>query len=153
MMIGVFHDNALHDISVALDFVEDLSERPEFATAEGQFANRSELQTLFRDRFPTNTTGYWMTRLDDVDLMCCEIRTIGEALNHEQTAVNDMLLEIDHPAEGRFTTIGSPIHLSGNPIEVRHAPPRLGEHTDEIMHELGYERARIDELRDAKVLF
>ncbi len=152
MMIGAFREHPLRDISVALELGEDLSERPEFATTELQFENMATLQAIFRERFATNSTDYWIKRLEDVDLMCSRIRSLAEALEDEQTAINQMLLEIDHPTEGRFTTVGSPIHLSASPIEVRHAPPRLGEHVEDVMRELGYEQSEIDVLKSRKVL-
>ncbi|KAA9163308.1 CoA transferase [Amycolatopsis acidicola] len=152
MVIGVFHDNALQDISTALEFDDDLSERPEFRTTELQFANKDALQGLFRERLRTKPTAYWLKRLESVDIMCSRIQTIAEALRHPQTKVNDVLLDVDHPVEGRFTTVGSPIHLSASPVEIRYAPPRLGEHGDDILTELGYDQAAIDDLRTRKVL-
>ncbi len=46
-----------------------------------------------------------------------------------------MLVELDHPVIGNLTLVGSPVHLSGAPLTIRHAPPRLGQHTDEILRE------------------
>jgi formyl-CoA transferase len=151
MMIGAFRDQPLRDISTALELDEDLSGRPEFATTELQFANMAHLQAIFRERFATNSTDYWMKRLEGVDLMCSRIRTLAEALDDEQTAVNGMIVELDHPTQGRFATIGSPVHMSDSPIQLRLAPPRLGEHVDELMRELGYDAAVVEDLKSQGV--
>ena len=71
-----------------------------------------------------------------MDLLGAPVRSLGEALDDEQTAVNGMLCPIDHPIMGEVTMVGSPVHLSDAPLTVRHMPPRLGEHTDEILQDL-----------------
>ncbi|MGW4335397.1 CaiB/BaiF CoA transferase family protein [Rhodococcus koreensis] len=152
VMLGVFHDNALRDISAGLDLGEDLTLREEFATAEKQFENREKLQAIFRAKFATRPSDEWLSRLESHDVKCCRVETLGEALNSEQTSANGMILSIDHPIEGEFRTVGSPISLSEHAMEVRYAPPRLGEHSDELLEELGYSGERIARLHGAGVV-
>ena len=64
------------------------------------------------------------------------MRALGEALDDPQTEINQMLCPMDHPLLGNITLVGSPVHLSAAPLEVRHTPPRLGEHTQEVLQEL-----------------
>jgi crotonobetainyl-CoA:carnitine CoA-transferase CaiB-like acyl-CoA transferase len=152
VMLGVFHDQALRDISASLELGEDLTDRPEYSTTDLQFENREGLQKIFRETFVTNTTEYWLERLQAYDIKCCPVNTIADALRSEQTKVNGMLLHMEHDVEGEFRTVASPIHLSENPAEVYHVPPRLGEHTEEMLAGLGYSAERIAELRQQGVV-
>lgn len=137
VMVGAFKENPLRDISIALNLDEDLSERPDLATLELQIKAKPELHRIFRERFATDTTEYWIGRLESQDLLCAPVRQLAEALADEQTAVNGMIVEIGADAQGRpMRALASPVHLSDTPAQVRHRPPRLGEHTDEVMAEL-----------------
>ena len=151
-MVGAFKLNPLHDISVALELDEDLSERDEFATAEKLFGQRPALQAIFRARFATNSTDYWVGRLEQQDILCAPVHTLEQALADEQTAVNQMIVEMEHPTAGSIRTLAAPIRLSGTPAAIRHVPPRLGEHNRQVLAEHGYDQTTLDELTDAKVL-
>ncbi|ETK38017.1 CaiB/BaiF CoA transferase family protein [Microbispora sp. ATCC PTA-5024] len=151
-MVGAFKENPLRDVCTALELDEDLSLRPEFATQEAQFARRPELQALFRERFAADTTEYWLKRLEGQDILCAPVRTLEQALADEQTAVNRMILEMDHPVAGRVRALSAPIRLSAAPMEVRHAPPRLGEHNAEVLAEHGFTAEQIEALVRAGVL-
>src|SRR5690606_24605988 len=89
-MVGAFKENPLRDVCEALEIGEDLSRRPEFSTQEKQLARRPELQAIFRERFATNTTEYWIKRLEAKDILCAPVRSLEQALADEQTAVNKM---------------------------------------------------------------
>lgn len=151
-MVGAFKENPLRHISAALELDEDLSERPEFATLEKQFEHRPQLQQIFRERFSTNTTHHWIQRLEGEDILCAPVRTLEEALADEQTTVNGMIVELEHPTAGCYRSLDAPIRLSGTPRTIRHVPPRLGEHNAEVLLEHGYEQADIDKLTEAGVL-
>jgi len=151
-MVGAFKENPLRDISRALELGEDLSERPEFATQEELFQRRPQVQAIFRERFRTNTTDYWVKALEAQDILCAPVRTLVDALEDEQTLVNQMVLEMQHPAVGAVRTLAAPIRLSSTPFGVRHVPPRLGEHNAEVLREHGYDDEAIAALVEAGVL-
>jgi formyl-CoA transferase len=151
-LVGAFKENPLRDICVALELGEDLSARAEFGTPQAQAEHRPELQRIFRQRFASNTTEYWIKRLEDQDLLCAPVRSLEEALADEQTAVNGMVVEMEHPDAGRFRALNAPIHLSATPARVRRVPPRLGEHGAEILAERGYHPERVAALRAEGVL-
>jgi crotonobetainyl-CoA:carnitine CoA-transferase CaiB-like acyl-CoA transferase len=132
VVVGAFKANPLQDICNALEIGDISGEYPDLAT---QRKHKPFLQNLFRETIATNTTAYWLARLEEQDLLCGPVRTLGEALDDPQTAINDMLLNMDHPVLGDLTVVGSPVHLSDAPVTVRQTPPRLGEHTDEIIAE------------------
>lgn len=151
-MVGAFKKNPLRDICVALEIGEDLSARQEFATLEKQYENRPQLQRTFTERFATNSTGYWMKRLEEQDLLCAPVRTMEEALRDEQTIINKMIIEMEHPTAGTVRALGNPLHLSATPARVDRVPPRLGEHGEEVLTEVGYDAERISHLRGQGVL-
>jgi crotonobetainyl-CoA:carnitine CoA-transferase CaiB-like acyl-CoA transferase len=132
VVVGAFKANPLQDICNALEIPDISGEYPDLAT---QRKHKPFLQNLFRETIATNTTAYWLARLEEQDLLCGPVRSLGEALDDPQTAINDMLLNMDHPVLGDLTVVGSPVHLSDAPVTVRQTPPRLGEHTDEIIAE------------------
>lgn len=134
VVVGAFKVNPLRDICTALE-IEDLS--PTFPSLASQRANKPLLQDTFRKVFATSTTEYWLARLETQDLLCAPVRSLGEALADPQTAINDMLLTMDHPFHGELTVVGSPVHLSDAPVTLRHVPPKLGEHTAEVIAEFG----------------
>jgi formyl-CoA transferase len=151
-MVGAFKQNPLRDICRALELDEDLSLREEFAGPERMFGQRPALQAIFRARFATNTTDHWVKRLEQEDILCAPVRTLAEALADEQTAVNQMIVEMEHPTAGTIRALAAPIRLSATPAAVRRVPPRLGEHTREVLAEHGYDEAGIDELTASGVL-
>jgi crotonobetainyl-CoA:carnitine CoA-transferase CaiB-like acyl-CoA transferase len=134
VVVGAFKANPLQDICLSLEIDDISSQYPDLAS---QRANKPFLQDLFRKNFATNSTSYWLGRLEDRDLLCAPVRSLGDALADPQTVINEMLVDIDHPVLGDITLVGSPVHLSDAPLEIRHAPPKLGQHTEEIIREFG----------------
>jgi formyl-CoA transferase len=151
-MVGAFKENPLRDISEALELDEDLSARPEFATLEQQFAHKHELREIFLARFAENSTDHWVKRLESVDILCAPVRTLAQALQDEQTLVNRMIVEMEHPTAGRVRALDAPIHLHGTPASVRRVPPRLGEHNAEVLADHGFSAEQIASLTSAGVL-
>lgn len=149
VLVGAFKPNPLRDICEALE-IEDLSQDERYATFDGQMAHREELQEIFREGFAGNTVEHWLGRLEDQDLLCAPVQTLGEALEDPQTKHNGMVIEIPRDDEETLRTVASPIMMSATPAREPVAPPKLGQHTAAILSEvLGMEQASIEEL-DAK---
>lgn len=132
VMVGAFKENPLRDICGALE-IEDLSLQERYADFDRQVVHRDELQAIFRGRFAEKGSAHWLARLEAVDILCAPVRTLAEALEDEQTLVNRMVVEAGRTAAGPVRLIGSPIDMSGAPLTIRHAPPRLGEHNEEVL--------------------
>jgi formyl-CoA transferase len=154
VIVGAFKANPLQDICRALD-LPDLSAIPEYATFAGQAKNKAELHRQFRSRLSTNTTAYWLGRLEEQDLLCAPVQTLPDALASEQTAVNGMVVSFEANGSGRnepLRLVNTPIGMADDAFALRHAPPTLGEHGAEILGELGYASDRIEALRATKVV-
>jgi crotonobetainyl-CoA:carnitine CoA-transferase CaiB-like acyl-CoA transferase len=134
VIVGAFKENPLRKICAALD-LDDLSLNPKFNDLTAQFENKPELQAIFRATFALNTRDHYLARLEEQDILSAPVRTMDEALTDPQTAINGMILE--GPGEGQhLKLIGSPVHLSRAPVTLRIPPPRLGQHTDEVIAEV-----------------
>ncbi len=145
-MVGAFKENPLRDICKALGFDEDLSTRPGLDTLEGQFKNRPELQAIFRERFATDTTEHWVSRLEEQDILCAPVRSLEEALADPQTEVNRMIVEMEGPRGGTVKVLDAPIRMSATPNELRRPAPHLGQHNEEVLRELGYTDEQVAEI-------
>ncbi len=134
VLVGAFKANPLRDICAALE-LPDLSLEARFANLEQQFAHKAELQGMFRERFRTRPREHWLARLEAEDLLCAPVRDMREVLVDPQTVHNAMVME--GPAAGgtRYRFIASPIEMSAAHVTLKRVPPRLGEHTDEILAE------------------
>jgi crotonobetainyl-CoA:carnitine CoA-transferase CaiB-like acyl-CoA transferase len=141
VLVGAFKANPLRDICAALE-IEDLSQDPRFADLAAQFAHKAELHAIFNERFASNTREHWLARLEEQDLLSAPVRDMREALVDPQTLHNEMILE-GASASGRpLKFIASPIRMSGARTSLRREPPRLGQHTEEVLAEA---RALIEE--------
>lgn len=146
VIVGAFKANPLREISLALE-LDDLSQDPRFDSFEKCVQNRTELHAILRARIATNTTAHWIARLEARDLLCTPVRHLGEALQDEQTAINDMLVR-----EGELGLIGSPVHLAAGGFALRHKPPALGADGDAVLAEHGFSRDEIAGLRAERVM-
>ena len=151
-MVGGFTPDPLRHISTALGLDEDLTERPEFADLERQFENKPALQAIFRERFSTRSTAYWTDRLEREGLLNAPVHTLEQTLADEQTRVNGMIVEAEHPSVGTVRMLNAPIRLSETPAAVRRAAPRLGEHNAEVLRENGFDEETISRLQELGVL-
>jgi crotonobetainyl-CoA:carnitine CoA-transferase CaiB-like acyl-CoA transferase len=143
VMVGAFKPNPLQEICRGLR-IEDLSADPRYATHEDQVAHRDDLQARFRAEFGKRTTREVLDALEAVDILCARVNAIDEALAEPQAEHNQMIVEMHHPELGAIKTVGIPVKLEGTPGSVRRAPPRLGEHTREVLAEIGFTAEEID---------
>jgi crotonobetainyl-CoA:carnitine CoA-transferase CaiB-like acyl-CoA transferase len=128
----------------------DLLENPLLHTVEARRKNRESLEQTVEDIFLEQDHEEWLRRLKAAKLPHGVVRGIGEVLAHPQLIARRMIREVDSSV-GKVPLIGSPLHLQDSPS--RDGPiPGLGEHTDEILRELGYDSPQIDLLRKDGVI-
>jgi crotonobetainyl-CoA:carnitine CoA-transferase CaiB-like acyl-CoA transferase len=132
--------------------VPDLADDPRFKALADRVRNRKELEALLEARFVTDTTEAWLERLEAVGVPAGPILTYDQVFADPQVVHRDMVVVVDHPTAGPSRVLGIPIKLSGTPGSIRRPAPTLGQHTDEVLGELGLTAAEIARLRAERVV-
>jgi crotonobetainyl-CoA:carnitine CoA-transferase CaiB-like acyl-CoA transferase len=122
---------------------------PRFANSDARAKNRDVLIGLIGDTLATHPAQHWAARLDAAGVPCTRVNRIDQAVADEQVAARDMVVEIDVPDLGRIKVAGLPVKFSETPGRIERHPPHLGEHTAEVLRELGYDDARVASLSDS----
>ncbi len=130
----------------------ELGRDPRFATNADRLRHREALIPLLTERLRQRPAAEWLAQLEAAGIPNGVINTAEDALNNEQLIARGMIIEFEHPAAGHIRTLGNPMKLSHSPITYRRPAPVLGQHTSEILAELGYEREEIERLRQAEAV-
>jgi crotonobetainyl-CoA:carnitine CoA-transferase CaiB-like acyl-CoA transferase len=126
---------------------------PRFATNTLRVANRALLIPLIRQATVFKTTAQWVAELERVGVPCGPINDLAQVFADPQVLARGLALELPHAWGGVVPQVASPIRLSDTPVEYRHAPPLLGEHTEQVLGRvLGLRVAEVHALREAKVI-
>jgi alpha-methylacyl-CoA racemase len=118
--------------------------------AEGE--KREEIFRRFAEVFRTRTRDEWVSLLMEADTCTAPVYAISELVSDPNLLHRKMIIEVDHPTEGKMKQAGFMVKLSGTPGEVKHVDPQPADFTEEILSEAGLGRARIDALREAGVV-
>jgi formyl-CoA transferase len=124
---------------------------PHFATADARLPRLTEVFATIERWTVTKTKFEAMALLNEHDIPCGPILSMEELANDASLRATGTVVEVDHPKRGRYLTVGNPIKMSDSPTEVGRSP-LLGEHTDEVLAELGYLPQDVSALRQKKVI-
>jgi crotonobetainyl-CoA:carnitine CoA-transferase CaiB-like acyl-CoA transferase len=125
---------------------------PRFATNGARYENRHKLAELIGEKLQAHTSDEWEGLLNAAGIPCGPIYPLDQALDHPQVRARDLIVERPHPDLGVVRLLGLPVKLSSTPGDVWRVPPRLGEHTDDALREIGVDDAQIAQLRGAGVI-
>ncbi|HUR15810.1 MAG TPA: CoA transferase [Candidatus Limnocylindrales bacterium] len=109
-----------------------------FADNDARVRNRADLRPLIANRFATQPASAWLAALDAADVPAGQVNDVAAAFAQPQAVARDMRQTVAHPRLGQIQQIGLPYKLSATPASIRSAPPLLGEHTAEVLAELGF---------------
>jgi formyl-CoA transferase len=131
----------------------DLKDDPRFATNRDRVVNQPELREILAEAFLARDASEWLAILQDAGIACGPINTVADVYTHPQAQAREMVVKAEHPTAGTLRLPGFPYKFSETPAGVRLPPPRLGEHTEQVLSELlDYSQNDIAALRDRGVI-
>jgi formyl-CoA transferase len=125
----------------------DLPADPRFASNDDRVRNRAALKEELAATLSTRDTAEWVELLLGAGVPAGPIRDYAQSCADPHTLAREMVVELDHPVEGRVRALGIPVKLSDTQGSIRRIPPGLGQHTDEILRAAGYSDTEIAALR------
>jgi crotonobetainyl-CoA:carnitine CoA-transferase CaiB-like acyl-CoA transferase len=135
--------------------VPELINDERFVTNKARVENREALTQILNEVMRQNPSAYWLEELEKNKITCGPINNIDQVFADAQVVARDMRIEMNHPATGGepVSLIGSPSKMSVTEVSYRHAPPMLGQHTEEVLEELlGLDAAECNRLREQGVI-
>jgi len=148
IVIAAFNDRMWRSLARALGAPEWI-DRPEFQSAQQREDRRPELEAMIAERVARESQQYWVDTLGRESVPCSAVQRIDQVISHEQVHACEMIQTVNLEQLGDIRVVGLPIKLERTPGDIRRPPPRLGQHTREIMEELGYAHPDIERLAAA----
>jgi formyl-CoA transferase len=135
LVVAVGNDRQFEKLCKVVGKWELVSEA-RFATNASRVEHRDELITLLKSIFLTKTSSEWLSMLEEAGIPCGPINTLDKVFSMPQVEAREMLIRVEHAEIGDLRLVGSPLKFSDTPVDYRLPPPKLGEHTEEILKEL-----------------
>ncbi len=124
----------------------ELNDDPRFATNHDRIQNLSSLVEILNKHLSQDTTENWLAKMEAAHLPAGPVNDILQMHDDPQTLAREMIVELDHPKAGKVDTIGHPVKFSQTPAKVSRAAPLLGQHTREVLTDMGYSDTKIEAL-------
>ena len=125
---------------------QELEGNPHLATYAARARNYQETYGRLAEIFATRTTGEWLTLLERNDIPCVRPNELDDLIDDPHLAAVEFVREVDHPSEGKLRLAGIPSRWNGASLPISRPPPRLGEHSVEVLRDAGLDPAEIERL-------
>lgn len=132
--------------------LEHLEKEPKFAADEERIENRKELQTILDKAFSKKTKNEWQRLFKEARLRCDPCLDYEELFAHPQVEANEMTSTVEHPLRGTIKMVNAPVKFTKTPVRPSLPPPLLGEHSHDILQDLGYTEGQIDDLASQGII-
>jgi crotonobetainyl-CoA:carnitine CoA-transferase CaiB-like acyl-CoA transferase len=132
--------------------MKEFAHDPRFGSWLLRLQNNQALLPILEKRFAEKTRAEWLDILAAHDIPAAPVKTVLEFMDDPAVKHHDMVHEYDHPEVGRLRLMGQPLLFSDTPTRDPGPPPTLGQHTDQVLREAGYDAAAIAQLREKKVI-
>lgn len=149
-MAGVREDLWEHFAGLVGD--PSLADDPRFVSADARAKHRGELMQRLDAIFRCQPVAHWTKLLATLDIACGPVRTYDQVVEDPQVLANDYITSIDYPGLGEVRIVNTPVAYGATPVSPRGPAPELGQHTEEVLLELGYDWPDILALRDEGVV-
>jgi crotonobetainyl-CoA:carnitine CoA-transferase CaiB-like acyl-CoA transferase len=140
----------------SLAVIGELLDLPELSAHDDELAaydHRDEVKELVQRRLVERPTNEWLEVLATRDVWCAPVQTFDEVVDDPQVAHNELLTTVPHPNDGRdVRVVGVPMRFSRTPGTIRSGPPAVGQHTDEVLRELGFGDDELRAMREGGVV-
>jgi formyl-CoA transferase len=134
-IVAVGNDKQFEKLCELLGKWELVSD-PRYMLNSGRVYHRDELLAILKPIFIQRTASEWLSLLENAGIPCGPINTLDKVFSEPQVEAREMLVHIRHEEIGDLRLVGSPLKFSDTPVEYRRPPPKLGEHTEEVLKEL-----------------
>jgi crotonobetainyl-CoA:carnitine CoA-transferase CaiB-like acyl-CoA transferase len=140
----------------SLSVIAELLDVPDVAKYDDERAaydHRDEVKELVQRRLVERPTEEWLEILATRDVWCAPVQTFDDVVDDPQVEHNELLTTVPHPSDGRdVRVVGVPMRFSATPGTIRSGPPAVGQHTDEVLRELGFDDGELRAMHDGGVL-
>jgi formyl-CoA transferase len=150
-MIGVANDNLWRKFC-AVAGLNAIVDDPKFRTNADRVAHRKETLGHVQSAITRESVAHWNDALTGAGVPCAPINSIAQLLDHPHTRASGIIVDYEHKTAGRLKGVGHPVLINGAERHAGRPPPVLGEHTDDVLGEIGLSLETISELRRTRVV-
>ena len=146
--VGCLNETLRNKAAKVIGIIDPIFKTPDQHINENKY---EELYQGAKNIIKSNTTDYWLNKFDEVGVPAGPVKFVQELLEDDQILENEMLIELEHKSAGKVKMISPLLKMSNTTLNPQTPSPMLGEHTDEILGELGYSDEKISELKNKHI--